>query len=67
MSHSIFWEKTTQTDKTSNAKAWRQGMTTVFFKQGGKCVYNWVKDGPATGDEVQEVKKEPENVGPQRL
>lgn len=42
-------------------------MTAVFFKQGGKRVYNWVKDGPAIGDEVREVKKEPENVGPQRL
>lgn len=43
-----------------------RGMTTVFFKQEAKRVYNWVKDGPATGDEVRGLK-EPENVGPQRL
>lgn len=39
-----------------------------LLQTGGKRVYNWVKDGPATGDaKAVEVKKEPENAGPQRL
>lgn len=43
-------------------RAWLQ-----YSSNREACVYNWVKVGPAGEDEVREVKKEPENVGPQRL